>query len=136
MQRWLFACVVVLGVLFLDLQIKRENSQPRIRPVAATASLTGRKAPTDTEQRLTLLSNELKERTCVLPRQTSGQWVHHIANKRTLRGLEKVLQQFRLKGENQLRKVCEIISECQIVNYSTLLCRRGYYLFALRKLLI
>ncbi|MDR1103066.1 MAG: hypothetical protein LBL42_04840 [Tannerella sp.] len=136
MQRWLFACVLFLGVLFLDLQIKRENSRPCVRPVAATASLTGQKAPTDAEQRLTVLSNELKERTCVLPRQTSGQWVRHTANKRTLRGLEKVLQQFRLKGENRLRKVSEIISECQIINYYTLLCRRGYYLFTLRKLLI
>ncbi|MDR2041962.1 MAG: hypothetical protein LBP98_06535 [Tannerella sp.] len=136
MEKWLFAGVLFLGILFLNLQIKRESNQLCVRPVAATASLTERKPPTDTAHKLTLLSNELKGHTCVLPRQTSGQGVHHIANKRTLRGLEKVLQQFRLRGENQLRKVSEIISDCQILNYFTLLCRRGYYIFTLRKLLI
>ncbi|MDR2765302.1 MAG: hypothetical protein LBB90_09775 [Tannerella sp.] len=136
MKRWWLAGVLLLGVWFLDLQIERENSLPPVRPVAATtASLTGRKTPTDVEHKLTLLSNELKGRTCVLPRQTSGQGVHHIANKRTLR-VEKVLQQFRLRGVNQLRRVSEMISDGQIVNYFTLLCRRGYYIFTLRKLLI
>jgi hypothetical protein len=136
MKKWLLAGVLFLGVLFFDLQTERENSLSPVRPVAAAASLTGRKAPTDVEHRLTLLSNELKGRTCVLPRQTSGQWVHHIANKRTLQGLEKALQQFRLRGESQLGRVNKIASDCQTVNYFTLLCRRGYYIFALRKLLI
>ncbi|MDR1676251.1 MAG: hypothetical protein LBR86_07275 [Tannerella sp.] len=136
MKRWLFAGVLLLGVLFLDLQIRRENSRTPVQSVAATASLTARKAPTDAEHKLTLLSNELKGHTCVLPRQTSGQGIHHIANKRTLRSLEKVLQQFRLRSENRLRKVSETISYCQILNYFTLLCRRGYYVFTLRKLLI
>jgi hypothetical protein len=137
MKRWLLAGVLLSGVLFLDLQMKRENSvSPPVRPATAITSLTDRN-PTDAEHRLTLLSNELKERTCVLPRQTTScQGVHHIANKRALRGWEKILQQFRLRGENQLRKVNEIISDCYIINYSTLLCRRGYYIFALRKLLI
>jgi hypothetical protein len=105
MKKWLFAGVLFLGVWFLDLQIERESSQPPVRPVVA--SLTGRKAPTDAEHRLALLSNKLKGCTCVLPRPTSCQGIHHIASKRTLRGLEKILQPF---------KVREIISDCQIVN--------------------
>jgi hypothetical protein len=136
MKKWLWAGVLFLGVLFLDLQVQRESSQPPVRPVAAPAALTARKASTDVEHKLTLLSNELKGHTCVLPRQTSGQGVRPVANKRTLRSMEKVLQQFRLRGEDQLRKVSEIISDCQILNYFTLLCRRGYYIFTLRKLLI
>ena len=49
---------------------------------------------------------------------------------------EKSLQDMRLRGVNQLHRVSQHISTYQIINLSTLLCRMGEHVFALRKLII
>ena len=46
------------------------------------------------------------------------------------------LQDMRLRGVNQLHRVSQHISTYQIINLSTLLCRMGEHVFALRKLII
>jgi hypothetical protein len=135
MKRWLFAGILFLGMLLFDLCMKPESS-PSQPPVTEQASLTGKEDASGAKHGLAMLSSDSNGRTCVLPRQTTGQSVHHTANERTLRSLEKQTQQFRLKGENRLRKTHERVSDSQKTDYFTLLSRRGYYVIALRKLLI
>lgn len=89
---------------------------------------------TDFPQRLEELSNEFKSRTCVLPRRTV-QVVNFSVNIREEKD-QKVFLQNRLNGENQLYKIVELNTDCQIIQFATLLCRKGYYVYALRKLLI
>ena len=49
---------------------------------------------------------------------------------------EKAIQYFRLKEINLLRKVSEEVTICQTINFSTLLCRMGYHVYGLRKIII
>ncbi|MFQ9020627.1 MAG: hypothetical protein ACLR6J_02995 [Parabacteroides merdae] len=48
----------------------------------------------------------------------------------------KAIQYFRLKEINLLRKVSEEVTICQTINFSTLLCRMGYHVYGLRKIII
>ncbi|MDR2921177.1 MAG: hypothetical protein LBV72_17665 [Tannerella sp.] len=89
---------------------------------------------TDIPQRLEELSNEFKGRTCVLPRR-SVQVANFLVKVREQKS-QKTFLQNRLNGENQLYKIVELNTDCQIIQFATLLCRRGYYVYALRKLLI
>jgi len=112
-----------------------QESEASCSVVAERESVTAGRDAADMGHRLEELSNELKSRTCVLPRRTV-QLVNTNINIRTLRSQEKSLRLIRLKEENRLRKVVEITADCQIVNYLTLLCRKGYYIYTLRRLLI
>lgn len=88
----------------------------------------------DLPQRLEELSSEFKSRTCLLPRRTV-QLVNlsvHIREQK----VEKAFLQCRIKSENQHHKISELNSDCQILKLSSLLCRKGYFVYALRKLLI
>lgn len=85
-------------------------------------------------QRLEELSDELKSRTCLLPRRTV-QLISHSVKVREEKS-QKVFWQTRLNGENKLYRTSEFTSDCQIIQFATLLCRKGYYIYALRKLLI
>ena len=89
---------------------------------------------TDIPQRLEELSNEFKSRTCLLPRRTVqlANCLVKIREQKT----QKVFLQNRLNGENQSYKIVELNSDCQIIQFATLLSRKGYYIYALRKLLI
>jgi len=99
------------------------------------AMLTAQKDVTGIAHRIEVLSNELKHHSSIIPRRTI-QLVHSIVNVRILRNCEREHQQFRRKKEEQLRKISETVSDHLITTYFTLLCRRGYYIYTLRKLLI
>lgn len=88
---------------------------------------------TDIPQRLEELSNEFKSRTCLLPRRTV-QLTNCLVKIREQK-TQKVFHQNRLNGENQLYKIVELNTDCQNIQFATLL-RKGYYIYALRKLLI
>ena len=59
-----------------------------------------------------------------------------LSNELIWKNMEKSLQDMRLRGVNQLHRVSQHISTYQIINLSTLLCRMGEHVFALRKLII
>ena len=84
---------------------------------------------------LNVLSTDLKESKGLTARRTV-QSTNNTFHLRTLKIAEKVLQDIRLKEMNAQRKVLENVSECQTINLSTLLCRMGEHVFALRKLII
>lgn len=88
----------------------------------------------DIPQHVETLNNEFKDRTCVLPRRIV-QSVHSFVKLREQKA-QKVFWQNRLSGENRFYKTVELNTDCQITYFATLLCRKGYYVYTLRKLLI
>ena len=136
MKGWLFAAAPVVAIWFFGVGLTSPEQEASLPVSGYISSVSEQSDPTGTERCLAVVNNELKNRSCILPRQTSVQWVHSPAKERTSRAPGKTLQQLRLKRENHLRKVCEAVSDIQTMHYSALLCRRGYYIFALRKLLI
>ena len=87
------------------------------------------------QRRFEVLSNELKSSNCLTPRRIS-QTANNTIEIRIWKNMEKSLQDMRLRGVNQLHRVSQHISTYQIINLSTLLCRMGEHVFALRKLII
>ena len=77
----------------------------------------------------------LKSSNCLTPRRIS-QTANNTIEIRIWKNMEKSLQDMRLRGVNQLHRVSQHISTYQIINLSTLLCRMGEHVFALRKLII
>ena len=78
----------------------------------------------------------MKEKNnCLTPRRIS-QTTNNTIEIRIWKNMEKSLQDMRLRGVNQLHRVSQHISTYQIINLSTLLCRMGEHVFALRKLII
>lgn len=82
-----------------------------------------------------VLSKELKSCNFLTPRRVS-QTTAHTFQVRVWKNLEKHLQDLRLKGENKLLKVYQHTSTDYIVFLSTLTCRVGEHVYALRKLII
>lgn len=93
------------------------------------------KGVADMQHHLEILSNDLKSSNCLTPRRTI-QNISNTLNIRLLKIEKKVIQYFRLKEINLLRKVSEEVTICQTINFSILLCRRGYHVYGLRKIII
>lgn len=87
------------------------------------------------QHNLEILGNDLKGSNCLTPRRTI-QNVSNTFNIRLLKIEERATQYFRLKEINLLRKVSEVVTTHQTINFSTLLCRMGYHVYALRKIII
>ena len=93
------------------------------------------KGTADMQHNLEILGNDLKGSNCLTPRRTI-QNVSNTFNIRLLKIEERATQYFRLKEINLLRKVSEVVTTHQTINFSTLLCRMGYHVYALRKIII
>lgn len=87
------------------------------------------------QHRLEILSSDLKGSNCLTPRRTAQTSINTF-DIRIQKNAEKILQIFRLKEANLLRKVSESVSICQTINRSALLVRTGYHVYALRKIII
>lgn len=90
----------------------------------------------DMQHNLEVLSNDLKEINCLTPRRAMQATGNSTFNVRLLKIEEKVHQYFHLKEENLLLKISEEVVTYQTINISTLLCRTGYHIYALRKIII
>ncbi|MDH6303748.1 hypothetical protein M2459_000080 [Parabacteroides sp. PF5-5] len=99
------------------------------------AVMQEKNALTDMHHRLEILSNDLKSRNFLTPRR-NVQTIHFNVNIKIFKNTLRTLQLFRLKEKEQLFKVSEFVSECQTINYTALLCRKGYLIYALRKIII
>ena len=111
MKNFLF----ILGLLISFMLFAPEEGTKSMDEVmsATKEAVMKEKNTADAQRRFEVLSNELK-------------W----------KNMEKSLQDMRLRGVNQLHRVSQHISTYQIINLSTLLCRMGEHVFALRKLII
>ncbi|MCD7978568.1 MAG: hypothetical protein LUG51_16045 [Tannerellaceae bacterium] len=89
----------------------------------------------DIPYRLEVLSKDMRSNNFLTPRRNVQSTNYHF-NTRIMRHAVKLLYDIRIKGTGRLQKISEHISFCQTINYSSLLCRKGYHIYALRKLII
>ena len=89
---------------------------------------------TESQRYFEVLSNHLNSSNILAPRRVTSN--KSIFSSRFGKILEKHLHGMRLKGENQLHKVFAHSSIDQTVYLSSLICRMGEHVFALRKLII
>lgn len=89
----------------------------------------------DIQHQFEIISNDFKNRNCLTPRRNI-QTTSAIPNPAKLLNTARSFQAFRLKEKEQLQKVNEFVTECQTLNYSSLLACRGYHVYALRKIII
>ncbi len=87
------------------------------------------------EQYLTILTENIKNSNLLTPRRAISLLTFSI-NLRSQSHIGKAIQQLRLRGHDLMEKLSEEKSITHHINYSTLLCRNGYHILALRKLLI
>ncbi len=127
MKNFLFILTLLFGML-LFVPEDVQNNDP-------TPDLQAQKEATDMQHNLEILSSDLKGSNCLTPRR-SIQNVSNTLNIRLLKIEERAIQYFRLKEINLLRKVSEEVTICQTINFSTLLCRMGYHVYGLRKIII
>lgn len=112
-----------------------QNNDPTPDLQAQKEAVMMEKGTTDMQHNLEILSSDLKGSNCLTPRR-SIQNVSNTLNIRLLKIEERAIQYFRLKEINLLRKVSEEVTICQTINFSTLLCRMGYHVYGLRKIII
>lgn len=80
------------------------------------------------------LSNELKDCSCLTARTlqlTNSVWLQRLT-----KSFSKQTELILIKEHNQLRKVSETVTIYHTINHSTLLCRAGYHIYGLRKIVI
>ncbi len=88
----------------------------------------------DVQRNFELISKDLKSSHGIARRniQTTNFNCCIKLHKNTIR----LLQYLRIKETIQLQKVSEYITTCQTAKLSALLCRMGYHVYALRKIII
>ena len=89
----------------------------------------------DWEHQIEIISKDLQDSNCLALRRSS-QTTSPTNNLRLFRTELKAHQFFCIKKTNLLRKVLEEVNTYQSINYSSLLCRMGYHVYGLRKILI
>ena len=136
MKNFLYIMTFLVGVCFFawdGLQGDKEAADGM--SVQTEALVKGKNQADDMQHKLEVLSCELAGSNCLTPRRVV-QSVNTSVNVRFLKILEKTIQYIRLKEVNLLRKVFEEVTIDETINVSTLLCRRGYHVYGLRKIII
>ena len=128
MKNFLF----ILGLLISFMLFAPEEGTKSMDEVmsATKEAVMKEKNTADAQRRFEVLSSNR-----LTPRRIS-QTTNNTIEIRIWKNMEKSLQDMRLRGVNQLHRVSQHISTYQIINLSTLLCRMGEHVFALRKLII
>lgn len=128
-------CIVALFCLALLLNLFSGFSNTDSNAIVSVQSIIEVEDNSSHENEVRFeLSKELKESSCLLPRvqqSSNSSWVQRIT-----RSDNKLLQFLLLKEHNLLRKVSETVSAYQTINHLSLLCRSGYHIYALRKIII
>lgn len=133
MKNFLFIFTLLLGALLFLPQEEPKAADHSV--VASAETVMKENSASDSQQKFEIIRNELKDSKGLTSRRTV-QTVNRTVSFRFQRSVEKLLQLLRLKEENSLRKISEEVSLRQTINFSTLLCRKGYHVYALRKILI
>jgi len=134
MKNFLFILTLLFGMLlFVPEDVQNNNTTPDLQ--AQKEAVMMEKGTADMQHNLEILSNDLKGSNCLTPRRNI-QNVSNTLNIRLLKIKERTIQYFRLKEIDLLRKVSEEVTICQTINFSTLLCRMGYHVYGLRKIII
>ncbi|WP_158712856.1 hypothetical protein [Parabacteroides pacaensis] len=127
----------IIGLFCLIFLMSPENGFSQMAP-ASLPTEQGEVIPNDpAEQQREMqfvLSNDFKSCTCLTPRII--QLNCNTCFQRFSKNLFKQLNLFRVKEYNSQHKIWEFVSSLQNINYSSLLTRVGYHVYALRKIII
>lgn len=134
MKNLLFILTLLFGILLFAPENVQDNDTA-LGLQAQQEVVMIEKGIADIQHNLEILSSDLKSSNC-LPPHRSIQNVSHTINIRLLKIEKRVIQYFRLKETDLLRKISEKVTICQTINFSTLLCRMGYQVYGLRKIII
>lgn len=134
MKNLLFILTLLFGILLFAPENIQDNDTA-LGLQAQQEVVMIEKGTADIQHNLEILSSDLKNSNCLIPRR-SIQNVNNTFNIRLLKIEKRVIQYFRLKETNLLRKISEKVTICQTINLSTLLCRMGYQVYGLRKIII
>ena len=129
MKNFLFILTLLFGMLLFVPEDVQDNDT-MLDLQAQKEAVMMEKGTADMQHNLEILGSN-----CLTPRRTI-QNVSNTFNIRLLKIEERATQYFRLKEINLLRKVSEVVTTHQTINFSTLLCRMGYHVYALRKIII
>jgi len=89
----------------------------------------------DTQKRFEQIGKDMRNSNCLTPRR-HVQSNYISSHLRVVRNAVRIIQDIRLKEASQLQRVTEYVTSCQTTNYSILLSRLGYWIYALRKIVI
>ena len=134
MKVFLHIIILLLGVFFFTAEESQDDTAVLLSQ-AQKDMITVEDGTTDMQHHLDILSNELKDTNCLVPRR-SIQTSSSTLNIRLFKFEKKILQISYLKKTNLLRKVSEEVTTFQTIKFSTLLCRMGYHIYGLRKIII
>ena len=133
MKRAFYLIGLLLGLLFF---VSEESHQEQgNQKVTTVESYMQETATSDMERKLEVLSEELQHSQGLLARrsfQANGQSL----TLRHIKTLEKVLHETAIQQANQLHRLSQHRNLTYISYLSSLACREGQHLFALRKLLL
>ncbi|MDR1203438.1 MAG: hypothetical protein LBL58_17655 [Tannerellaceae bacterium] len=93
-------------------------------------------ATKDIQHRFEIISNDLKNSNCRTPRRNVQKTNLLPNNNKVLKNIIRILQDFQLKEKELLQKVSEYVAKRQTLYLASLLSRRGYHVYALRKITI
>lgn len=134
MKVFLHIIILLLGIFFFTAEESQDDTAVLLSQ-AQKEMITVEEGTTDMQHHLDILSNELKDTNCLVPRR-SIQTSSSTLNIRLFKFEKKILQISYLKKTNLLRKVSEEVTTFQTIKFSTLLCRMGYHIYGLRKIII
>ena len=134
MKDFLIILTLLFGILlFVPKDVQNNDTMPDLQ--AKKEMVMVEKGAADLQHNLEILSCDLKSCNCLTPRRTT-QNISNTLNIRLLKIEKRTIRYFRLKEINILRKVSEEVTTYQTINFSTLLCRMGYHVYGLRKIII
>ncbi|MCC8152996.1 MAG: hypothetical protein LIP01_01535 [Tannerellaceae bacterium] len=128
--------LIVLILTVFVLSLFGNSSEPEnVRKVTYEKESLMKANPSNAEQSLERLSRDLKSSNFLAPRRNVQNFQQN-QNIRIFQSITRLLHDSRLKGEQELCKVLQFNSYCLTIKLSSLLCRKGYHIYALRKILI
>lgn len=133
MKQILFILGLLLTVLVFSPQ-EVTNSE-EVATSMKESFVIEKSAAADMQHRFEVISRDLRNSNCLTPRR-HVQSTFRIPDVRVVKTAVRFLQEIRMKGLGQLVKVTEYESLRQTINYSSLYCRWGYHVYALRKIVI
>lgn len=134
MKHLLLLIGLLIGTLLFASEGETGGNGPAT-PDARETVMKEKNAATDIHYRIEALGNELKGTKGLAPRrvfQPTGQ----SFQIRFQQSFDKLLQALRQRTQGTIYKISEGVSLGQTIHLSTLFCRNGHHIFALRKLII
>lgn len=134
MKKYLFIIGLLLA-FFLHIPAEAESYGEADALTEREYSIKEKDTAADTQKRFEQLGKDMRNSNCLTPRRhvQSNYTPSHL---RIVRNAVRLIQDIRLKEASQLQRVSEQVTLCQTTNYSILLRRLGYRIYALRKIII